>query len=207
MIGFLKNWVFNIAALVVFIVLLEIMIPSGKIKKTINLVSGFILIIAMVNPFLNYFKKGMDLKEFQITDSNFLDRREIEADSKILKEKHMKQITEVYRRKIIRQLEENTGIISGVTGIKADVIINEDYNSDAFGEIKRVYLYITLDKKQNRIKPVVKVEKVRINNDDGIQKENEDKNDKIGNALEIQLEDRISKLFNLRKEDIVINVS
>ena len=46
MMEYLKEYVINIAILTVIIVLFEIITPSGKIKKIIYLISGFILIIA-----------------------------------------------------------------------------------------------------------------------------------------------------------------
>jgi len=33
MIDFLRNWVVNIVTLVVFVMLIEMMLPSGKVKK------------------------------------------------------------------------------------------------------------------------------------------------------------------------------
>ena len=114
MIGQLKSWVLNIATLATFIVLLEILIPKGKVKKFVNLVSGFILLIAIINPIAAILKKGFDFKEINIASSNYIDKREIEQSSKFLKEKQMKQIVNTYRNKVIRQLEDSTREIPGV---------------------------------------------------------------------------------------------
>ena len=46
---FLKSWVLNIVMLAIFIALLEIIVPSGKIKKFVNLISGFILILSLIH--------------------------------------------------------------------------------------------------------------------------------------------------------------
>jgi len=202
MIEFLKGWVLNIVGLAIFIVLLEILVPSGKTKKFINLVSGFVLIIAIITPFLNIARKGIDLKEFQIASSNFIDKREIENNSKILKEKQMRQITEVYRKKLIKQLEETTAEIEGVAGAKADVIINEDYNSDDFGEIKRVYLYLELSGDKQVIKPVSKIEKIEINGDDAVKSESKE----VDSALKKKIESRINKILGVDEKNIVISL-
>lgn len=202
MIDFLKNWVFNIVTLVIIIVLVEILLPSGKVRKFVNLISGFILIIAIINPFLGLFKNGVDLKEFEIASSNFIDKNEIEKDSKILNESQIKQITEVYRGKLISQLESSTNGIDGITSVKADVIMNEDYTSDAFGEIKRVYLDLVLDTEKSDVKPVTKVEKVEI----GKTEKKEKKTDRVDNEMKEALENRINKLLGVEKENIVISV-
>jgi stage III sporulation protein AF len=57
---FLKEWILNIVTLSIFIILIEILIPSGKIKKVVNLVTGFILVIALINPILSLFKMDME---------------------------------------------------------------------------------------------------------------------------------------------------
>ncbi|MCX7923266.1 MAG: stage III sporulation protein AF [Clostridia bacterium] len=209
MLEFLRSWTINIVTLVIFIVLLEILVPKGKIKKFINLVSGFILIIAIVNPLLGTMKNGIELKEFQVANSNFMDRKEIEQSGKILEEKQMKQITDVYRNKVIGQIEEHTKTINGIGDVQADVIINEDYKSQNFGEIKRVYLKLSMNNKNSVVKPVSRIEKVKVqtgnkNISTAIKKENNEIKDA---GLKNKIEDKIAKLLDIKKENIVINIS
>lgn len=198
MIGFLKEWILNITALVLFLAVIEILMPSGRMKKYCSLITGVILIIVIINPFIRMFDSNFNLEEIQVFNSNAMDRMEIEKNSKILKEEEMKQIVELYRKKIIRQLEENALKSKGVSGAKGDVIINEDYNTDNFGEIKRVYLEITAN--EEKISPVVKVDDIRI----GEEKEPETQTD-LEPKLKKQLEDSISSMFGIEKENIVIS--
>lgn len=202
MIEFLKGWVVNIVTLVMFIVLAEILVPSGKIKKFVDLVSGFILIIAIVNPVIGLLHRNVDLKEFQIADGNFIDKKEIEANSRFLKEQHMKQIAELYRQKLIRRLEESARDMEGIVDVKADVLIDEDYKSPNFGEIKRVYLNLRLGEKEGGIKAVARVEKVEIGSDKRDRKENREADDEIKELVE----GRISKLFGIQRENVVISL-
>lgn len=206
MIAFLKSWVLNIVTLVVFILLLEIMVPSGKIRKFINLVTGLILTIALLNPVLDFIGRDLDIKEFHIASSRFLDRKEIERKSSLLKEEQMKQTIELYRKKLIRQIEESVGKVDGVESIEADVIINEDYNSDSFGEIKRIYLYVRKDKKTGEIKPVAEIEKIKIHA--GRSQETDPKSveaEETDSIIRHHLEDTVSRLFGIDKENVVVN--
>lgn len=201
MISFMKDWVLNIAALVMFIVIVEMLMPSGKMKKYLSLVTGFVLIIAIINPFLKFIGSGAKLEDIQISNSNFIDKYEIEKNSSILKDEQNKQIIEVYRKKLIKQLEDNLSKNKDVAGVKGDVIINEDYNSENFGEILRVYAEITTDEGNNGVRPVAKVEKIEIGNKDS--KSNSSIN--MGSALKKQLEDRVTALFGIDRENIVIS--
>ncbi len=200
MIGFLQDWILSITALVLFLVVIEILMPSGRMKKYCSLVTGVILIIAIINPFLKFFNGSLKLEDIQVANSNTIDRLEIEKNSKLLKEEEMKQITEVYRKKIIRQLEDSAMRCKGVTEVKGDVIINEDYTSEAFGEIKQAYLEIAVSEETREIKPVVKVDKVKIGNE-----KPQEESSGIDPKLKKQLEDSIGSMFGLGGDSIVIS--
>jgi len=64
MIDFLRNWVVNIVTLVVFVMLIEMMLPSGKVKKIVNLVTGFILVIGLIILCWSCLKKKLILRSF-----------------------------------------------------------------------------------------------------------------------------------------------
>lgn len=203
MIEQLRTWVLNIVTLTIFIVLLEIFIPKGKLKKFINLVTGFIIIIAIINPIVSIVKKGFEFRDFHISSSNFIDKREIEQSGKLIKEKQMKQIVDAYRDKVIKQLEDSAREVPGVSDVKADIIFNEDYNSQTFGEIKRVILSLSTNDKENSTKPVVKVEKIEIGKGELEKKESNE----VSGEIRGQIEGKISKLFDIHKENIVITAS
>lgn len=203
MVNFLTNWVTNIIILAFCITILEILVPSGKVKKFVTLTAGFILIIAIIRPFLGFVENGIDLKEFQIASSNYIDKRNIQESSKVLEAKQIKQITEVYRNKLIEQIEASAGEIKELTRVKADVIINEDYASENFGEIRRVYLTIGTEETEGEINPVISVEKIEISTDEMDQKPGMEVDEKIKS----QVEHKIQSTFDISKENIVINTN
>ncbi len=200
MIGFLREWIVGIVTLVIFLLLIEIIVPSGKTKKFVNLISGFVLMIALINPFLKFSKMDIDLKSFQFSQSNYINKKDIEQKSKVMNDKQMKQISAVYRENIIRQLEDGVKGVKGISDVKADVIINEDYKSQAFGEVKRVYLSIKPEESKDKVKPVKKVKKVSIGDD---VKPKEDA-DKINSKLKGQIEEIVTRFLGVEKENIVI---
>lgn len=208
MMEFLKEWCLNIATFVIFIVLLEMLLPSGRMKKMINLVSGLVLVIALINPVLGLLQKGVDLKAYQMSNSNFIDKKEIMASSQVLKEEQIKQITNLYRNKIINQLEDLIKDIKGISDVKADVIINEDYSDEKFGEIKRVYLELKLGEgkeKSKTIEPVKSIDKIVIGKGKSLEtKEVSDKN--IDSELKKQIVGMIENLLNIQKENIIISL-
>jgi stage III sporulation protein AF len=210
---FLKHWVLNIIALVMLIVLLEIIIPSGKTKKFVHLISGFILIIAIISPLLDLLAGDISVKDFEISTRYFIDRKEIEKKSRVLEDKHMKQITELYRKKIIEQIEQGAKQIDGIVHADGDVIINEDYKSSSFGEIKRVYLHVKLEPEEQGDRPVteIKTEKIKIEGRGSSGKDNEDKEKMSGkeeknNVIKEKVEDKISETLAIQKENIAVTI-
>lgn len=201
MLEFLREWVINIVTLALFVVMLEMFLPSGRIKKFVNLVSGIILIIAIVNPLIGFLKKGIDIKDFQVANSNFIDMREIERNGKYLQAEQVKMIVEEYRKKLINQVVETAKHISGAFQAKADVIINEDYEAENFGEIRRVYVYLTDVDKNNETKPVTKIDKIEIPE----RGEKETENEQVSIEIREKLEDKISSMFGVEKGNIVIS--
>lgn len=223
MIDFIKQWVINIVTLVLFIVMFEMLLPTGKMKKYVGLATGTILIIAVISPLVGLFGRNIDFTALQTSNSNVLDKLQVEKESKLLEEKQMKQTVEVYRQKIIEQLEQNAKEIDGVKLAKADVIFNEDYKSKTFGEIKRAYLEITTKaensparaenssaKAENspakgdgslEAEAVSRVEHVKV----GEVKKTQEADENCDPALKKRLEERIGQVFGVKSENIIIS--
>jgi stage III sporulation protein AF len=232
MIEFVKQWVINIVALVLFIVMFEMLLPTGKMKKYINLVTGTILIIAIISPLTGFLGKNADITALQVSNSNNLDKLQMENESKVLEKEQMKQIVDVYRDKIIEELEQNAEEVKGVKQAYADVIFNEDYNSPNFGEIKRAYIEIVPEATSTKVKkgdtylkaaaadtttekgitiegvdegssvkPVGQIRKVNV----GKTADTPEMIEKCDPAIKKKLEDRISDVFGINSDNIVIS--
>jgi len=231
MLEFIKNWVVNIVALVLFIVIIEMLLPNGKMKKYAGIVTGTILIIAIAAPLIGLLGNEFDFAAAQTATSNVISRLQIEKDSKMLEEKQMQQIMLVYRSDMIEQLEHQAEEVEGVRRATADIIINEDPASEHFGEIKRAYLEITPEgdnsgrgdssaggdsgdssakgdkgdssRKVDVSGGICKVESVNI-------EKIMNKSTKVENCpledqkLRKRLEERISEVFGIEKDDIII---
>lgn len=226
MIDFVKQWVINIVTLVLFIVMFEMLLPTGKMKKVVGLVTGTILIISIITPLVGLLDKNIDFTALQTSNGDALDKMQVEKDSKLLEEEQMEQIVEVYRQKIIEQLEQNAKEVEGVEQVRADIIFNEDYNSKTFGEIKRAYLQITTndgDTKEDgssvqvsnngggdptgeeertiKAETVTKIEHVKV----GEVKKEQDYDKNVNPVLKRKLEERIGQVFGVKSENIIIS--
>ncbi|HOM01342.1 MAG TPA: stage III sporulation protein AF, partial [Acetivibrio sp.] len=148
---------------------------------------------------------GIDLTEFHMAGSNYIDKKEVMVNKEVLEEKQIRQITNVYREKIIAQLKLITKDTKGIKEAQADIIINEDYTSERFGEVKKVYLYLSLENDNEQVKNVLSVKKVEIdlgNTEDDTKPHEKQLDEKI----RLELTDKVTRLLDVPKEDIVISL-
>lgn len=211
MLYFLRSWIINIVTIAIILILFEIIIPSGKIKKIINLVSGFIILIVVINPFLTLKNQDFDLSDSILADSFYIDKKEVENSSKVLKDTQMQQITTVYKNKLITKIQEEINKLEGVEASKVDVDINEDYTSDNFGEINKIYVELKKGKKQNNslgIKPVISVEKVDIKVPTTKNKSIKSLKmmDEQSKRLTEMVKQNLNKTLEIQKDSIVVTV-
>ncbi len=214
MTDFIKQWAINIVALVLFIVVIEMLLPKGKMKKYAGIATGTIMIITIVNPLLELSGKDFDFVGAQTAGSNMVSRIEIENNSRLMEREQMEQIVQVYRANIIEQIEHNAQGVEGVRNVKADIIINEDTQSEDFGVIRRAYLSITLEEegdgsskegdgssKTTRIGAII-VDK--IDNVDRIMRTRSVEAD-CPAELKKRLQERIATVFGISSENIIIS--
>lgn len=218
MLEYIKQWIVNIISLVLFIIMLEMFLPKGNMRKYVGLVTGAILVIAVINPILGLFGGKFDFVAAQTAGGSMLDKTLAVKDSKILEKEQVKQIVEVYRLNIIEKIEHNAREVEGVKEARADVIFNEDCDSPGFGEIKRIYLEIAADEgsggsiggndgmasdgRKN------KIEKVKIDKIGGAGNTETTEMKPVPGDIEPKLgkmiEDRISGVFGVSRDNIVI---
>ena len=95
---FLQNAQSVIVA-VIFIVIIEMLLPNNSNKKYIKVVSGLYLIITIINPFLKIINKDL---EFNFSE----EEKSIEASSNIninLKEYYVKSLKETMKAELNKQ--------------------------------------------------------------------------------------------------------
>lgn len=127
---FFKEWIGGITAAIIFASLCEILLPSGNMKKYVNLILGIILSIMMINPLA-------DLKFNNWSDDLFaFERSNAFATQAKLEEEERKTVIKIYNNKLTEAIEKQI-----YEKVKAEFTVNLDIeteNPENFGEIKNV---------------------------------------------------------------------
>lgn len=99
MIDFFVECVESIIIAIIFVIIIEMLLPNGSNKKYIKMVSGIYLMFTILNPFLELFNKDISLDLFENIDS-------IETSSNISEDYLKNYYTESFKTAIKADLKE-----------------------------------------------------------------------------------------------------
>lgn len=176
MIEIFRNWTFNIATIIVFFVLIEVIIPSEKFKKYIKFVIGLIIMIVIMNPIVSTLNGKISIDDIAIESFNQFQVEEIKSKHANYEKSQNDQILSIFKEKLIEQIKEKILSIDGINETYVEINIEEDVNSADFGEIKQINAEIHPNSnkelsKNETVKPVdINLEKKVSNNESNNQK-------------------------------------
>jgi len=137
MIEFLRDWTINIVIMVVFVSFLQIILPSSNMKRYLNMIIGLLIIIVLINPFIKFISKDIDIEREVFTNlsrSNSDRTYESNEYSKLQNE----QIVGIYKDKLKREIYEIVESKSEYQVLNLSIDILEDIDSEDFGSITRI---------------------------------------------------------------------
>jgi stage III sporulation protein AF len=159
MLSFLKEWIISVAAMIIFMVLIDLILPSNNFRKYAKFVTGLIVIVTILSPVFKLFDKNIDAatvisdytESFNKTSSE-IDRNKIQSNVK-------KQTIDVFKSNLKKSIEKEIYNELGKKYSVSEICIIEDSLSLNFGDIKNITL-----KKESEDKVVKPVEKIVIGN-------------------------------------------
>lgn len=199
MIDFLKGWIMNVVAVVMTITIIEVIIPGKRFKKYIGVVSGFIILIAIAKPLFGFISSNADINALQIDNGVKVDKMQLKSDAKVLKDRQMKQVVSIYKKKLEANIKEEALRIKGIADVKVQTEINEDFNSKSFGDILKVYVTISKKTNESSKSASVRIDKIQINNSKEVGA-NKTVNDKTSK----EIEDMLRTTMSIESEKVVI---
>ncbi len=200
-IEFLTLWIKDIAIIFVLISIIQIVLPNNNMKRYVDMIIGFLIIIVIISPFVNLlykdfnidkeiFKKTNEQIKFQHMDNLDLDSTQEE------------QIKEIYTGKIKDEIRD---LIHENTNYKIENVNVSIYEDNTqYGNIKDIELILKEDKRKDENKEEPK-NLITISN---IQKISIGENKELTTALmefdDKEIKNLISKNHNISEENIRI---
>lgn len=207
-IEFIKDWIVDIVYMSIFISFLEIVLPRGNMKRFIDMIIGFLIIIVVINPFIKFINKDIDIERNIFTNMNRFNIEYTENDS--IEDLQQNQITSVYINKLKEDIKDQVEYNFDYKVIDLNVSIVEDMEDKDYGQIRKIELVLE-DRKDENIKDenikdenIIKVDNtkevwVKWNNTNTSDREKLKNSEKIVNIISKQYnlpEDRISVYLN-----------
>lgn len=146
----------------IFVTFIEIMVPEGSMRKYINLVVGLLVMIVIINPFLNLLASDFDMGSKILEMSRAIDLKDTKLQAENLETGQRESIVRVYKNRLEEQIARQVMETNLTASVRAEVFIDEDYESEGFGNIEGIRV-IVLNAEQNEKKSgKVEVDKVEI---------------------------------------------
>ncbi|MBF8982656.1 stage III sporulation protein AF [Lutibacter sp. B2] len=205
MFDFLKDWIKNIVILIIFITMLELLLPNSSMKKYVNMVVGLLLIIVILNPLVLIVNKNIDIENEVFKTSVEIDKNAVVLTHSNLEKTQENQMIQVYKRKIEQHIKERVLHNNPVDVKNVYMEIDEDQTSDNFGNIQNLKIELSpnVEKKSDNenLQPVSQI-LVDIKSN----KENDTEHEQIDEQIVNQIREDMAEFYSINSKNVVINV-
>ena len=198
----ISDYTQNIAMIIIFVSVINLVMPNGSFEKYIKMILGLIVIITILGPINTLlFKNKPDY-------TDILKRYEIEIENKSMKiqsgqylEAQKDIILENYKEQLMPQMIGIAEKNGGIKVLDVDIGFNEDIESAEFGQITDIAMVVEKTKAEPSTK-AIKVPKIKV----GTKKIKSYSKDQINGQIEEKIKSSIIDFYNLPDANINIIV-
>ncbi|GAA0723779.1 stage III sporulation protein AF [Clostridium malenominatum] len=191
MIDLLKEWIINIASLVLFITAVEMLLPDNSLKKYSKFVLGLILMTVLINPIIKIFNRNFNISVYSQNISRSIYDEDTAKSIEKYKEESLKNTINNFENNLTQiigeKLKEEFNLSNNKLEVKAEYVTQESKF-----EIKYIKVGINSGKVQ-------KVEKVKVNIGEKNIEEKDKLHDDIKSYLskELKVQEKIITIYKL----------
>jgi len=203
MIDFLKSWIINIVIVIFFIAFIEILLPTSNMKKYINMVFGLLIIIVLINPIIKLMSSDINIDREVFYNLRSYNTFGVEGNSKYI-ELQNQQITEVYKKKLAKEIAEFIKTQVNYKVLEIKVHIEEDIAQDDFGKLTGVEVYLGTDinNQEGKYIKIDDIDNITINT----HTSSETIDDKKNLAVIKEIINSISSFYKVPGEKVLVTI-
>lgn len=197
-IAFLKSWIVDIVIMFVFITVLQFMLPNNSMKRYIDVITGFLIIFVVINPFVKILTTNINLEQ------NYLLRYTESINENYYEEENFlnlqnQQMVELYKKNLEGKIKETIKKDLGYEILDINLTVVEDNEDSNYGQLIGVSMTINLDEnKEESNENLIKIKKIKINDS------KKDEKFKTEFKDEEKIKNIVSNDFNVPKENIEV---
>ena len=199
------EWVRNIVIFLILNTIIMNLLGNSSYKKYVSIVSGMILLLIVVSPFLRLLKMD-DILDYYLNTNIFQsDMSNFQSELRIMEDKQKDVVftgfKDVIREQVVDILEED-----GLYLYDMDVLINQNAESDNFGEIEALKIKAGYIEDEGIPVYNIRVDKITISKN---KKENTDAKTAAQDILfpnEVEIKKRLSDFYKMKQDNINISI-
>lgn len=205
MIEFLSSWAKGLGLGIVVVSILEMILPNNKTKKYIRMVMGVYILFTIISPFIKN-KQAIDVSNFDIEKySNYTS-----SSGKMTQTSMDKRIEELYIDKLEKDISKKVKE-QGYDILNCEVKAKLN-DSEENSEISKIKLQVKKNEK-NKInqelslenKVVEEIQKIRPINTNIIEKDKENKTEKLTNEDRQKIKKILIEEYGVKEKCLEIN--
>lgn len=164
MADFMRDWIMNITVIIIFVMLLDAIMPNTSMKRYINVIIGLLIIIAVIKPFVFVKDYADSFNNEYLEVSSFIDDSGMKGDSAEISKFQQQKAVEIFednlKSRIIKAAESS--IDANYADITVDLELERDFEKEDFGNIKSITVSLRSGSKE-----VIEVDRIKISDNDG----------------------------------------
>ena len=203
MIEIIKGWIINIVTIIILISFLEILMPDSKMKKYINLILGFIVMLVILGPIIDALSNDGDLEQDVFMISGELSKNEYAFINSNIENRQTEQLATLYKERIKKDIVYRVESRYDVKVTEVYIEL-EDNTKEEIGEIKKLELSV-VNKNGELKEDTIPIVKIDVSNEEMDESNiNNESVDVVNVNLKKKIKEDISNIYNMNESNVEI---
>jgi len=196
------DWVRNIVIFLILNTIIMNLLGNSSYKKYVSIVSGMILLLIVVSPFLKLLNMDEILDYYLNTNIFQSDMSNFQSELRLMEDKQKDVVFAGFKDNIREQVAEFLEA-DGLYLYELDVVFNQSIDSNSFGEIESLEIKAGYIEDEGLPVNIIHIDKINISN--SIKDKNIFENN-LFSPEEIQIKKRLSDFYKMKQDNINISI-
>lgn len=154
MLEFLKKWIISVVTMVIFMALIDLILPENNIKKYARFVTGLLVIVTILNPVFKLFAGNESIETYITQYSDAFDTNSSYTNTKETQSSVEEKTREVFKENLKKEIESKIKNQTGENYTVVSIDVELDSTSSSYGTISSIELKKLKD---STIEPINKI--------------------------------------------------
>ena len=202
--GEIYEWVRNIVIYLILNTIIMNLLGSSSYKKYISIVSGMILLLIVVSPFLKLLNMDGILDYYLNSNIYQSDVSGFQKELSLMEDKQKDVVFAGFKDRIKEQVSDVLQD-GGLYLYDVEVVFNQNTESSSFGEIESMKISAGYLEDEAIPAHKINIEKIMISSNTE-DTEDEQSEQKLPSPEEIHIKNRLSDFYNMKQDNINISI-